>query len=250
MVIDLRFDGKVIVITGAGSGMGLLASQKFAESGAHVAMLDVNEEAIKREAQKINDAGYSALPILCNVREYEQIKSAVDKAYNAFGRIDATVSFAGGNAERICRDVSDFDIERIETIDWGLEVNFRAPIYMAKAAFGYMKAQKSGVIVNIGSIDGVTGCNSPTYGPSKTGLLGLTKSVARQGAKYGVRSVCVSPGPVLTRPEMANMKTMLGYAAEPIEIVEVILYLCSERARSITGSNFLIDGGRACMVGM
>ena len=121
---------------------------------------------------------------------------------------------------------------------------------MAKAAFGYMKAQNSGVIVNIGSIDGVTGCNSPTYGPSKTGLLGLTKSVARQGAKYGVRSVCVSPGPVLTRPEMANMKTMMGYAAEPIEIVEVILYLCSERARSITGSNFLIDGGRACMVGM
>ena len=77
-------------------------------------------------------------------------------------------------------------------------------------------------------------------------MIGLTKSLAILGAPYNIRACCVSPGPVLTRPAMAGMATLLKRAAEPVEVVDLILYLCSEKAAFITGSNYLIDGGRAC----
>ncbi|MBQ8208145.1 MAG: SDR family oxidoreductase [Clostridia bacterium] len=242
MILELDFKGKVAVITGAGSGMGLLASQKFAESEAHVAMLDINEDAIKAEAAKLTEKGYSVLPIVCDVRKYEDIKKAVDLAKETFGRIDYTISFAGGYAGRILGDSNNIEEVRVETLDWSIDVNLRAPIYMAKAAFGYMK-ENGGVAVHLGSITGHEG-GAPAYAPCKYGLLSFTKYLARQGAPHGIRSVCVSPGPVMTRPGMASMKTLLGYAAEPIELVEAIMYLCSGHARSITGCDYLIDGGR------
>ena len=255
MTIELDFKGRVAVITGAGSGMGLLTAQKFAESGAHAVMLDINEEVINAEAKKLTDAGYSALPIKCDVREYSEIENALKIAHDKFGRIDYTISFAGGCPERILGEKDEngdsvmmLDKVRVSTYDWGIDVNFRAPIYMAKAAFGYMKEQKSGVIINISSITGVTGSYSISYSASKSGLFGLTKSVAKQGVPYGIRCCCVIPGPVMTRAAMAGMPTLLGYAAEPIEIVEPVMYLCSDHARSITGSKILIDGGRACMI--
>ena len=109
----------------------------------------------------------------------------------------------------------------------------------------HMIEQQGGVIINLGSIDGVTG-GAVVYGAAKAGMIGLTKSLALYGAPYNVRACCVSPGPVLTRPGMANMATPLKRAAEPIEVVNLILYLCSDKAAFITGSNYLIDGGRAC----
>ena len=84
--------------------------------------------------------------------------------------------------------------------------------------------------------------------PAKAGLMfGLTKSIAQFGSKYGIRCVCIAPGPVLTRAAMANMKTLLGRAAEPQEVVDLMLYLLSDKAAFITGTNYLIDGGRYCM---
>ncbi len=242
MNIELDFSGKVAIITGAGSGMGLLASQKFAESGASVAMLDINEEALNAESDKLKESGYSVLPIKCNVREYEEIKAAVELTKKTFGRIDYTLSFAGGYAGRILNDSINLDEVKPETIEWSLEVNLRAPIYMAMSAFKYLK-ENGGVVIHLGSITGHDG-NAPAYSPAKYGLIAFTKKVALQGAPYGIRSVCVTPGPVLTRANMANMKTLLGYAAEPIELVRVIMFLCSDYARSITGCEYLVDGGR------
>ena len=109
-----------------------------------------------------------------------------------------------------------------------------------------MKEQKNGVIVNIGSVEGVTGSGAADYCAAKSGLIAFTKSMALIGAPYGVRCCMVSPGPVLTRAAMANMKTALGRAAEPQEIVDLVLYLCSDKASFITGDNYIIDGGRSC----
>lgn len=246
MILELDFKGKVAVITGAGSGMGLLASQKFAESGARVVMLDINEDAIKAEAEKLTANGYSALPLKCDVRKYDDIKAAVDKAKETFGRIDYTLSFAGGYAGRILDDSNALDEVRPETIEWSLDVNLRAPIYMAMCAFQYLK-ENGGVVIHLGSITGHDG-NAPAYSPAKYGLIAFTKKVAIQGAPYGIRSVCVTPGPVLTRDAMANMKTLMGYAAEPIELIKIIMYLCSDNARSITGCEYLVDGGRNALL--
>jgi NAD(P)-dependent dehydrogenase (short-subunit alcohol dehydrogenase family) len=112
-----------------------------------------------------------------------------------------------------------------------------------------MRKQKGGLIINIGSITGAEGDgNAMDYPTAKAGLMyGLTKSIAQYGAKYGIRSVCVSPGPVLTRPGMASMKTLLGRAGEPQEIVDLILFLASEKGQFINGENIMIDGGRNAM---
>ncbi|MFO7946166.1 MAG: SDR family oxidoreductase, partial [Armatimonadota bacterium] len=133
----------------------------------------------------------------------------------------------------------------IEVIDWGLDVNLKGAVYFCHAVLGQMIRQQSGVVINMGSVDGVTGSMSLDYGAAKTGMIGLTKSLALYGASHGIRACCVSPGPVLTRPEMAKMTTRLGRAAEPEEITDLILYLCSDKAAFITGSNHVIDGGRS-----
>jgi len=112
---------------------------------------------------------------------------------------------------------------------------------------GPMIRQKRGVIVSLGSVDGLTGSASAVeYSACKSGILGLTKSLALCGAPHGVRACCVSPGPVLTRPAMASMRTALGRAARPEEVVNLILYLSSDEAAFITGTNYTIDGGRSC----
>ena len=109
-----------------------------------------------------------------------------------------------------------------------------------------MREAKRGLIINIGSITGAEGDGyGMDYPTSKAGLMyGLTKSIARFGARYGIRCVCVSPGPVLTRADMAKMKTPLGRAAEPQEIIDLCLFIASDKGQFINGENIMIDGGR------
>jgi len=112
-----------------------------------------------------------------------------------------------------------------------------------------MKKQNSGLIINIGSITGAEGDGKGVdYATAKAGLMyGLTKSIAQFGAKYNVRCNCVSPGPVMTRPQMASMATLMGRAGEPQEIVDLCLFLASDKGQFINGENIMIDGGRNAM---
>ena len=170
-----------------------------------------------------------------------------------FGAIDVMANFAGGTAVRMQKvDRSlypEFPDVPIDVYDWGIDVNLKGPFYFAHAVLKQMRAQKSGLIVNIGSITGAEGDGyGMDYPTAKAGLMyGLTKSVAQYGAPYNVRCVCVSPGPVLTRAAMASMKTLLGRAAEPQEIVDLILFIASEKGQFINGENIMIDGGRNAM---
>ena len=137
----------------------------------------------------------------------------------------------------------------IEVYDWGIDVNLKGPFYFAHAALKQMREQRSGIIINIGSISGIEGDHvGIEYPTSKSGLMfGFTRSIAQFGAPYGIRCVCISPGPVLTRAAMANMKTMLGRAADPQEIIDLCLYVISDKGAFINGENIMIDGGRAAM---
>lgn len=236
-----RFSERTALITGAASGMGFLTSQLLREEGANVVMLDINREALQEKAGALG-CDFR----VCNVREYGDIEDAVQYAEEKYGSVDITVSYAGGNASRVCQQYKPFHKMDLDALQWGIDVNFRAPMYMARAVLDGMIARKRGVIVNIGSIDGVTGGNGGAdYSAEKAGLIGLTKSLSLMGAPHGVRSVCVSPGPVMTREAMKNMKTPMGRAAEVREVVDLVLYLCSDEAAFITGQNIVIDGGRA-----
>lgn len=252
----MRFDNKVALFSGAASGMGYLTSECFVREGGSVVMTDINPETLEAAVEKVNAirAG-SATGAVCDVRDYEQVCHARDVAVETYGRIDVVCSFAGGAEMRmLAKQLAEIEHEGgwefpdvpIWVYDWSLDVNLKGQFYFAHAAMKQMREQKSGVIVCIGSISGKEGdAHSVGYCTSKSAAMnGLVKSLARAGAKYGVRAVSVAPGPVLTRAAMANMKTMEGRAAEPQEIVDLILYLVSEQGAFINGTNILIDGGR------
>ena len=250
----MNFSGKVAISTGAASGMGLLFAEKFASLGGNVVLCDVNEEALNVKVKAINEKGVGrAIGVVCDVRDYKKVCAACDKAVSEFGRIDVMANFAGGTAIRMLhvdtKAYPEFPDVPIDVYDWGIDVNLKGPFYFAHAVLKQMREQKSGLIINIGSITGAEGDGfGMDYPTSKAGLMyGLTKSIAQFGSKYGIRCVCVSPGPVLTRAAMANMKTLLGRAADPQEIIDLILFIASEKGQFINGENIMIDGGRNAM---
>lgn len=250
----MDFRDKVAISTGGASGMGFLFAENFAALGGNVVLCDVNEKVLNEKVAEINSKNEGkAIGIVCDVRDYNQVCNARDKAIEAFGRIDVMANFAGGTAVRM-RNVDrekypEFPDVPIDVYDWGIDVNLKGPFYFAHAVLKQMREQKSGLIINIGSITGQEGDGyGMDYPTSKAGLMfGLTKSIAQFGSKYGIRCVCVSPGPVLTRAAMASMKTLLGRAAEPQEIVDLCLFLASDKGQFINGENIMIDGGRNAM---
>ena len=245
------FQGKTVFISGGASGIGYLCGKRFAEQGANIVLTDIEAETLEKSAVSIRESGGKVLPVLCDCRYFEQIEAAKEAAISAFGSLDILIPCAGGASFRVHRIKEEFKNCPVEILDWGIDVNLKGPLYLTRAVIGQMARQKSGVIIYLGSITGEEGGggNSADYAAAKSGVMyGLTKSMAQYGAQYGIRAVCVSPGPVLTRTAMADMKTLLGRAAEPEEIVDLILYLASDKAAFITGVNYLIDGGRRCMI--
>ena len=247
----MEFENQVAISTGAASGMGLLFAECFAAEGGNVVLCDVNEAVLMEKVAQINARGVGrAIGMVCDVRDYAQVCAVRDRAVEEFGRIDVMASFAGGTAVRMCKvdreRHPEFPDVPIEVYDWGLDVNLKGPFYFAHAVCAQMRKQKSGLILNIGSISGAEGDGyGVEYPTAKSALMnGLTKSLAQFGAPYGIRCVCISPGPVLTRAAMANMRTMLGRAAEPQEIIDLCLYVASKKGSFINGENILIDGGR------
>ncbi len=244
------FENKTVIITGAASGMGLLSAECFAKEGANVLLTDINEEALIRECERINSFGVGKVDYsVVDVRNYEQICASRDKAVDIFGSIDILINFAGGAETRMLGVSGEFADIPIEVYDWGIDVNLKGQLYFDHAVMKQMREQKSGVIINIGSITGEEGCaTNVAYSTSKSGAMnGLTKSLALYGSQYNVRCVCVSPGPVLTRPGMAAMKTALGRAAEPREMVDLIMFVASDKGAFLDGVNILSDGGRNIM---
>ncbi len=248
----MNFTAKTAISTGAASGMGLLFAQNFATLGGNIVLCDVNEQVLNEKVTEINAKGQGkAIGVICDVRDYKQVCNARDKAVETFGSIDVMANFAGGTARRMLNVgfSEEFPDVPIEVFDWGVDVNLKGPFYFAHAVLAQMRKQNSGLIINIGSITGAEGDgNGMDYSTAKAGLMyGLTKSIAQYGSRYGIRCVCVSPGPVLTRAAMANMKTLLGRAADPQEIVDLCLFLASEKGQFINGENIMIDGGRNAM---
>lgn len=247
----MRFEKKTALVTGASSGMGNLICKCVAAEGGNVVLADVNPQTLEQAVAEINAAHPGkAAGVVCDVRDYEQVCRARDEAVRTFGGIDILVTMAGGAETRMCGVPGlEFPDVPIEVYDWGLDVNLKGQFYFAHAVAAQMRKQQRGVIILVGSITGEEGDPvNVAYSTSKSAAMnGMVKSIARFGAPYGIRCCCVSPGPVLTRAAMSQMKTLLGRAAEPQELVDLILYLCSEQGAFITGTNILMDGGRNAM---
>ena len=244
---EIEFKGKVAVVTGAASGMGLLTAQELARLGAAVVMCDVNAEALDAAAAAINAKSGMAVACSGDVRKWDDAMRAAAEA-DKLGGCDILVTCAGGNEARCCKSNVPFFEQPQEVIDWGLDVNLKGAVYFARACMPQMVAKKKGVIVCLGSVTGFEGDGvGSMYGTAKSGLFNFVKGLAIAGGPYNVRALCVTPGPVLTRVAMSGMPTALGRAGEVEELVNVILFMCSENASFITGTNHVVDGGRLCM---
>ena len=241
---------KTVLITGGASGMGLLLGQCYAKEGANVVLADVNRDALNSCVDEIRTYHKNVIGVQVDVRDYAQVCNARDEAVEQFGSIDILINCAGGAETRICNAQGEFHETPIEVYDFGLDVNLKGAFYFDHAVMAQMVKQNSGVIIVMGSVTGREGSASNiAYSASKSALMnGVVKSLALAGSKFGVRACCVAPGPVLTRPGMANMKTLCGRAAETQEVVDLIMYLVSDKAAFINGSTIHIDGGRGVMV--
>lgn len=244
----MKYENKVGIISGGASGMGRVTARRLLQEGGSVVIADVNPAAFEGLYEEFKDYREHIACIECDVRSMDSVQAVADKAVELFGRIDYLFNFAGGESSRMCRSEGDFLKKPVEVIEWGLDVNLKGPIFFSRAVLPQMFKQNSGVIILLGSITGFEGGGGGAvdYAAAKSGLMtGVVKSLAQYGAPHNVRCCCVAPGPVMTRPGMANMGTLMGYQAQPEEVVSLIEFLISDEARSITGSTHMIDGGRA-----
>ena len=246
----MSYKGKTVLITGGASGMGLLCGQCYAKEGANVVLVDINKQMLDEKVAEIAAYPANVIGVCIDIRDYQQVEAARDQAVEAFGSIDLLINCAGGAETRICKVNGRFHENPIDIYDFSIDVNLKGAIYFDHAVLAQMAKQKSGVIIHMGSITGQEGSpNNIGYAASKSALMnGVTKSIAQAGAEYNVRTVCIAPGPVLTRPGMAGMKTMLGRAAEPQELVDMIMYAASDKCAFLNGTTILMDGGRNVMM--
>lgn len=247
----LDFTGKVALVTGAASGMGLATAQAFADAGAAVALADFREDAVKAEAEKLAATGYKVIALPCDVGDEEQVDLMVAHTVNKLGRLDAAFNNAGIQSPAIeTADASGAEFERVNS------VNLRGVWNCMKYELIQMRKQGGGAIVNNSSIGGLIGLpGRAIYHASKHGVLGLTKSAAMEYAARGIRINAVCPGTIETpmvhemlEKEPEAMKEILkeqpiGRMGRPEEIASAVLWLCSPGASFVIGHALVVDGG-------
>lgn len=251
LILDkFRLDGKVALVTGAGTGLGEAMALGLAEAGADVAVLGRREHLVAETARWIEELGRRALAIGADVTEADEAARAVERTEEALGGIDILINGAGVLNADPSVDVSPADFRFV------VDVNLTGAFLCAQAAGRGMLARGAGSIVNIGTFLGERGHRPAraAYNASKYGVVGMTKALAAEWGGRGVRVNCICPGvhrtpmlaPALEDPsveEGLKARTMLGRMGEPADIVGLAVFLASDASAYITGESIFEDGG-------
>lgn len=241
--------GKVVIVTGAASGMGKATAELFAEQGAKVAATDINATPLHVVANAIEDAGYVCKPWVLDVAALEQIESVVSTIAETFGGVDILINNAGIGGGG---PVDDADYEEI----WArsLDVMVTAHMRMVRAVLPHLRRSDTPRILNIASTEGLGATKFNTsYSTAKTAAIGLTRALAVELGPEGITVNCICPGPIRTgmtdripeadKKEYARRRVALKRYADPEEVAQMSLSLCLPAASFVTGVALPVDGG-------
>jgi NAD(P)-dependent dehydrogenase (short-subunit alcohol dehydrogenase family) len=251
----LRFENKVVLITGAASGLGKNLAENFAKEGAKLALVDINEKKLIQTKNELNLSEDRCITVVANVAKEADIINYVQKTKEAYGQIDVFCNNAG-----ICKNqlIKETDEETLDLI-WG--INMKGFYLGMKHVINVMEERKSGVIINTGSVDSYSAAKkNALYTSSKYAVLAMTRYAALEEAEFGIRVNIVCPGPINTElmrdyerrnnPENPqaiidsfSAQIPLGRYAETQDVTNAVLFLASNDASYITGTKLVVDGG-------
>ena len=250
--MNISFENKVALVTGAGSGIGLATARAFAQSGAAVVLADWNEKSVRAAVDELVAQGHKALAVACDVADDVQVEAMVKQVVATFGRLDAAFNNAG--VQNLLAETADTTREDYDRV---MGINLRGVWSCMKFELQRMRKQGSGSVVNCSSLGGlVGGAERGIYHAAKHGVIGFTKSAALEYGTRGIRVNAVCPGLIWT--PMADqmvaagqgeaLKVMeksipMGRVGRPEEIATAVLWLCSEAASYVTGQSISVDGG-------
>lgn len=238
---------KVCLITGSARGIGYSIAEEFAANGAKIVLSDVLKDVLDSSVEKLSSSGVEVLGVVADVTNPEQVSELVSKTTEKFGRLDILVNNAGVTRDTLMLRMSEDDWDLV------IKVNLKGAFLMSQAAAKVMIKQRSGKIVNISSVVGLMGnAGQANYSASKAGLLGLTKSVARELAGRGICVNAVAPGYIETdmtaglsdQAKAAFLENVpLKRAGQPIDIARAVTFLASSASDYVTGQVLGVNGG-------
>jgi len=245
----MTFEGRIALVTGAGRGIGKAIALAFAREKSHVVITDIcPKDELEKVGCEISTLGVNSLAIQADVSQSDQVKDMVGQVEKEFQRLDILVNNAGIIRRGTIETVTEEDWDQI------IRVNLKGTFNCCKAVVDIMKRQRMGKIVNISSVAGKTGdiTSAPGYGPSKAAIDGLTKTLARQLAQYGINVNAVAPHAIETEmsAEWSEEKRRsiieaipLKRLGKPEDVAEAVLFLASDKASFITGEIVDVNGG-------
>jgi NAD(P)-dependent dehydrogenase (short-subunit alcohol dehydrogenase family) len=242
----MRLEGKVALVTGAGNGIGEATARRLAREGAIVVANDVDVEQARAVVAALRKEGARAVAVAADVTRHADVEAMMRQVVSELGRIDVLINNAGINRDAMSHKMTE------EQWDQVLSVNLKGTFLCAQAALTRMRERGWGRVVNTSSVGSLGNIGQANYAASKAGVIGLTRTLALEYAKYGITVNCVAPGPVMTRmlagvPEAIREKIVarvpVGRIARPDEIAGVHAFLASDDAAYITGQVLFVDGG-------
>lgn len=246
----MKFDlnGKIAIVTGASQGIGETIAVEMAKSGANVFCLARNKNALDSTINKIINNSDKASAYSCDISDNEQFNNIVTDIFKEYGSIDILVNNAGITNDTLLMRMSDDQWDSV------LNINLKGSFTCTRSVIKYMMKKKSGRIINITSIVGLTGnAGQANYAASKAGLIGMTKSIAKEVASRGITANCIAPGWIetaMTEQLSDDLKNKFlsqiptGKIGYPKDIANTVIFLASEEAEYITGQTITVDGGR------
>lgn len=246
-----RFSNKVILITGAASGIGAASVCRLTNEGGKVVIADYDKNKAELLANELTEAGADVRAVYFTADRLDSCRQLVSSAYEFYGRIDCLVNNVGGSKLQRDSNIQSLDIQYFDEV---FHINLRCAVYLTQLVIPIMESQGGGNIVNIASISGITADSQGTlYGMAKAGLISLTQYTATQMGKKNIRCNAIAPGLVLTPAALSNLPenmrnifirhNSLPYLGEPEYIADTVAFLASDDAKYITGQTIVADGG-------